>query len=60
MFITMTKKYENPMLQIVSINKNDIITTSDFGSGTKNGNEACAPDRFSVFDPDDSWANAGY
>ncbi len=23
------KKYENPMLQVVSINKNDIIATSD-------------------------------
>lgn len=56
MIIIMTKKYENPMLQIVSINKNDIITTSDFGSGTKNGNQACAPDRFNVFDPYD----AGY
>ena len=29
----MTKKYENPMLQIVSINKNNIIATSGpFGS----------------------------
>ena len=24
----MTKKYENPMLQVVSINKSDIIVTS--------------------------------
>lgn len=39
------KKFENPMLQIVSISKNDIIATSDFGSGQKAGNEACAPER---------------
>ena len=56
----MTKKYVNPMLQIVSISKNDIIATSDFGSGTKSGSAACAPDRFNVFDPSDDWANAGY
>ena len=55
MIIIMTKKYENPMLQVVSINKNDIIATSDFGSGTKNGNQACAPGQRGMFDPDDSW-----
>ena len=42
----MTKKYENPMLQVVSIKRKDIITGSDFGQGTKAGSEACAPDRF--------------
>ena len=49
------KKYENPMLQIVSIKKNDIIATSGEGVGTgdKLGNSflntdvSYAPDRFS-------------
>ena len=48
------KKYENPMLQIVSISKNDIIATSDEGvaTGKKLGDEynsgdvSYAPDRF--------------
>jgi len=40
------KKYENPMLHVVSINRNDIIVTSEtisFGEGKKAGGEACAP-----------------
>ncbi|MBO7546019.1 MAG: hypothetical protein J6T19_04870 [Paludibacteraceae bacterium] len=54
------KKYENPMLQIVSIKQNDIIVTSgehvvgmggNLGSGTF---EAGAADRFR-----DDW-DAGY
>jgi len=51
------KKYENPMLQVVSIKNNDIITGSQtllFGSGTKDGGAACAGDRFH-----DDW-DAGY
>lgn len=43
------KTYVNPMLQVVSIKKNDIITGSEvvgFGSGTKDGSAACAGDRF--------------
>lgn len=43
------KRFENPMLQVVSIKKNDIITGSEvvgFGSGTKDGSAACAGDRF--------------
>ena len=45
----MTKKYNSPMLQVVSIKKNDIITGSEvvgFGIGTKDGGAACAGDRF--------------
>ena len=41
------KKYENPMLQVVSIKKSDIIATSTesvgMGSGTKATNLADAP-----------------
>ena len=48
------KKYENPMLQIVSIKNNDIIATSGEGvnTGDKLGNNynsddvSYAPDRF--------------
>ena len=48
------KKYENPMLQIVGIKKNDIIATSGEGvaTGDKLGNMynstdvSYAPDRF--------------
>lgn len=43
------KKYENPMLHIVSINKHDVIATSNeyvgMGSGTKATNLADAPGR---------------
>ena len=57
------KTYNSPMLQVVSINKKDIIATSDPAvtlGGTFGGdvNEICAPDRYSVFG--DGWANAGY
>ena len=47
------KKYENPMLQVVSIKKNDIITGSDqvsFGVGMLNPSAADAPDRFRDFE----------
>ena len=54
----MTKKYNTPMLQVVSINHNDIITGSNepqvaIGSGYYTGGTICAPDRF------DDW-DAGY
>ena len=42
----MTKKYYSPMLNVVSIKKNDIIICSEiveFGSGKKSGGSACAP-----------------
>ena len=49
----MTKTYFSPMLQIVSINKHDIITTSggvETGSGLGNvfneSDVSYAPDRF--------------
>jgi len=45
----MTKNYNSPMLQVVSIKHNDIITDSQtllFGSGTMDGGAACAGDRF--------------
>ena len=50
----MTKQYNTPMLQIVCINKNDIIATSGnqplgFGDDLSSGMgtiEASAPDRF--------------
>ena len=32
----MKKTYENPMLQVVSISKKDIIATSTFGLSTSN------------------------
>ena len=55
----MKKTYENPMLQIVSISKKDIIATSDPAlTGTYSGGEVLAPDRYNMFG--DSWANAGY
>ncbi len=51
----MTKQYNTPMLQVVGINKKDIIVTSpkftDQVAGTKGGDETTgfgyAPDRFS-------------
>ena len=53
----MTKKYENPMLQIVSIKNNDIVVTSGPGINTSSvvevGNIG-APDRIR-----DDW-DAGY
>ena len=52
----MTKKYNTPMLQIVSINKKDIIATSNPAlNGTYTGGEVLAPDR-NMFD---SW-NEGF
>lgn len=57
----MTKKYVNPMLQIVSIKDNDILTTSTLNVNTGiSVNNQFAPGQRGVFDPDDSWANAGY
>lgn len=49
------KKYVNPMLQIVSINKNDIIVTSETlgyqgNLGTGEGFNFAAPDRFRDWD----------
>ena len=41
--ITIMKKYENPMLQVVSIKENDVIVTSPGYGGTtdaKSGNLA--------------------
>jgi hypothetical protein len=49
------KNFEKPMLQIVSINKSDIITTSDPAlSGTFNGETILAPRRRDI------WTNAGH
>ena len=57
----MTKKYYSPVLQVVSINKKDIIATSDPAlGGVFNGETILAPGQRGLFDPDDSWANAGY
>ena len=56
------KTYNTPMLQVVSINKNDIIATSNLGKGNRNwntGDPVLAPDR-TIFDPDDAWSTAGY
>ena len=42
----MTKKYNSPMLQVVSINKKDIIATSDPAlGGVFNGETILAPGR---------------
>ena len=54
----MKKIYNTPMLQVVSIKKNDIITMSVYGlsgfgsyRGVDSGtNEADAPDRFDRWD----------
>ena len=56
------KKFENPMLQIVGINKSDIITTSTTlnVNSTATSTWGDAPGMRGLFDPDDSWANAGY
>ena len=57
----MTKTYKTPMLQIVSIKSNDILTTStmnmlgNYGAGVT----IAAPGQRGLFDPDDSW-DAGY
>ena len=51
--ITNMKKYENPMLQIVSINNNDIVTASPIGVGNNtvtNPGQIQAPGRKSIWD----------
>ena len=55
----MKKYFENPMLQVVSINKKDIIATSELGKRGETGT-ILAPELRGVFDPSDDWANAGY
>ena len=35
----MTKKYNSPMLQVVSIRKKDIIATSDLSIGLSSGSQ---------------------
>ena len=54
----MSKKYNSPMLNVVSIKNNDIITDSQvvkFGEGAKSGGDACAPGQRGL----DDW-DAGY
>ena len=49
----MTKKYESPMLRLVSIKHNDIVTGSPLGInvGTEyQGSTIYAPDRFNDWD----------
>ena len=49
------KKYENPMLQVVSINKHDIIVTSPKLAGNydpNSGFEISAPGQRGLFDND--------
>ena len=55
------KAYNSPMLQVVGIKQNDIITSSPNAlHGTYNpGWATLAPGERSL-DLDDSWANAGY
>ena len=51
------------MLQVVSISKTDIIATSEdmANRGTVDDpTKILAPGMRGIFDPDDSWANAGY
>ena len=53
------KKYENPMLQVVGINKHNIIATSGPGFNPENvvdPSDVGAPGMRGVFDP----YNAGY
>ena len=50
------KKYENPMLQVVSINRNDIIATSDVNFYINETNEANRAPGMRFFD---DW-DAGY
>ena len=50
----MTKKYENPMLQIVSISKNDIVTASNDALNVNNevySGTPLAPGQRGIFDP---------
>ena len=49
--ITNMKKYENPMLQIVSISNNDIIVTSiNTPNNTVGDKQQLAPGRKSIWD----------
>ena len=55
MFTIMKKTYENPLLQVVSIKKNDIVCSSpvtmDFNAAAISGNEVgAAGRRYNVFD----------
>lgn len=52
------KTYVNPMLQVVGINKKDIIATSapGFSTNNYNGETILAPGERGIFDPYD----AGY
>ena len=56
----MTKTYNSPMLQVVSIKKSDVIATSapGYGGTTDETSGNLATDRFTMFG--DNWANAGY
>ena len=56
----MTKKYNSPMLQVVSIKKNDVIVTSPTLGADYNGETILAPGVRGIFDPSEEWANAGY
>ena len=51
------KKYENPMLQVVSINKNDVIVTSVTATlgGTQDNTSALGADHFRDFEEDYSY-----
>ena len=54
------KKYENPMLQVVSINKKDIIATSEVSVYIGETNTADrSAGRRGIFDPYDPY-DAGY
>lgn len=57
----MKKIFAQPELTVVNMKHNDIVTASDpILSGTYSGGTILAPGQRGVFDPDDSWANAGY
>ena len=49
------KKYENPMLQVISIKKNDILTESIMMFGSQDNTSALAPGQRGL----DDW-DAGY
>ena len=59
MIMIMKKIYENPMLQVVSIKKNDIITDSVPVDPNASNTTDRAPGQRGIFDPYDPY-NAGY
>lgn len=58
MMTIMKKIYNQPTFQVVCLNNHDIVTLSRNDDPTDE--RGSAPGMRGLFDPDDSWANAGY